>query len=179
MRKIQAEIDEAARAGKLSNPIQDKETRNELPYVNAVLKEAMRIHPSVGLLLERHVPPGGTTLCGKHIPGGTIVGINPWTLHFDPNVFPNPESFEPERWLETGKNADELAHMEKSFFPFGGGSRPCIGRHISLIEMRKIVPQLLREFDITIEGDKEWTVHNSWFTQQQMPPCRLVARRQE
>lgn len=177
MQKLKTEIDDADKAGKLSYPISDKEARLVLPYLNAVEKEAMRLHPPVGLLLERHVPAGGVTLCGKHIPGGTIVGVSPWVTQHDPEVFPDPESFQPERWLETDKNKDQLAAMEKSFFSFGAGSRVCIGKNISLIEMRKIIPQLLRDFDVSIEGGKEWTVKNVWFTQQQMPPCILKRRR--
>ena len=76
MRKLQQEIDDASKFGKLSNPIRDQEARSEMPYLNALLKESMRLHPSVGLLLERHVPPGGATICDRYIPGGTIVGIS-------------------------------------------------------------------------------------------------------
>lgn len=66
--------------------------------------------------------------------------------------------------------------MEKSYFPFGAGSRVCIGRNISMMELRKIVPQLLREFDIEIPGAREWEVRNVWFTQQKMPLCQLRKR---
>ena len=176
MKKLQDEVDNAVSAGKVSPLVQDEEARKELPYLNAVLKEAMRLHPSVGFLFERHVPAGGVEICGKFIPAGTIVGINPWVLQHDPEVFKNPESFEPERWLIDDEA--ELANMEKNFFSFGAGSRVCIGRNISYIEMRKIVPQLVREFDMSIEDGKEWKVKNVWFTQQQMPPV-LLKRRQK
>lgn len=177
MSKLEQEIDQADKAGKLSDPISDKEARSELPYLRVVEKEAMRLHSSVGLLLERHVPAGGMEICGKHIPAGTVVGINPWALHYDPEVFPNPEAFEPERWLETSSNKEQLTRMEKSYMPFGAGSRMCLGRNLSMIEMRKVVPQLLREFDISIVGDKEWKVNNHWFTWQQMPACTLTRRK--
>ena len=174
MQKLQQEIDDATSAGKLSEFISDKEAREELPYLNAVEKEAMRLHSSVGLILERHVPPGGKSICGKFIREGTIVGINPWVLQHDPEVFPDPHAFKSERWLEA--NPSHLAAMEKSYFSFGAGSRACIGKNISFIEMRKIIPQLLREFDISLQGDKEWKVRNVWFTQQELPKCILRKR---
>ena len=167
MRKLQDEVDQADADRRISDPVSDKEAR-DLPYLNAVEKEAMRLHPSVGLLLERHVPPEGATICGKFMPAGTIVGVNPWVTQHDPEVFPEPEKFKPERWLDA--SPDQLAAMERSFFSFGAGSRACIGRYISLIEMRKIIPQLVRNFDIEmVDGvTAEWKVTNVWFTQQDM-----------
>ena len=113
LKKLLVEIDEAYKKGAISGLISDKEAR-ALPYLNAVEKEAMRMHSSVGLILERHVPSEGTTICGQFIPGGTIVGVNPWVVQYDPDVFPDPESFLPERWLDA--DPDHLATMEKSFF---------------------------------------------------------------
>lgn len=173
MQRLQAQISDAADAGIISKPISDKEAR-ALPYLNTVLKEAMRLHSSVGLLLERHVPAGGANICGKYIPGGTIVGINPWVLQHDPAVYPNPHSFEPERWLEA--TPEHLAAMDRSFFTFGAGSRVCCGKNISYIEMRKIIPELVREFDISLPDGVEWQVKNMWFTQQSMPKCILKTR---
>jgi cytochrome P450 len=74
--KVVAEIDEADRRGSLTTPISDRESIAHLPYLGAVIKEAMRLHPSVGLILERHVPKGGISVCNKHIPAGTTIGIN-------------------------------------------------------------------------------------------------------
>ena len=124
MLKLQNEIDEATKSGRVSYLVRDEEARNELPYLNAVIKEATRLHSSVGLLLERHVPAEGATICGKFLPPGTIVGINPWVLQHNSDVFERPESFEPERWmLDAQKDKERLARMEKHFFSFGAGSR--------------------------------------------------------
>jgi len=177
MQKAVHEIDAAATAGKLSEPVADRESRQHLPYINAVIKEALRLHPAVGMMLERLVPAGGATICGKHISGGTIVGINPWAVHYDPDVFPEPEKFEPERWLKGSMNEAHLAAMERSFFAFGAGSRICMGRNLSMIEMRKIVPELLRRFTFQLESaDAEWEVHTAWFTPQKMPMCTVKRR---
>ncbi|KAL1392560.1 putative cytochrome P450 oxidoreductase [Phyllosticta capitalensis] len=164
--KLIAQIDAADAAGVLSNPITYREATTHLPYLDAVIKEGMRMHPSVGLILEREVPAGGATICGRHIPGGTIVGVNPWVTGYDSRIFPEPHAFIPERWLESSLEA--LREMEQAWFGFGAGSRTCLGKNISIIEMSKVVPQLLREFEVRFDQpDREWRVNNQWFTQQE------------
>lgn len=176
MEKIVGEIDEADKQEQLSSPISYRESMSHLPYLGAVIKEAMRLHPSVGLILERHVPEDGITVCEKHIPAGTTVGINAWVLHHDPRVFPDPESFVPERWLES--SPEKLKEMEQSFFAFGAGSRTCVGKNISLIEMHKIIPQLLRDFTFQLhKSGEEWKTKNAWFVQQEGLVCDVVRRK--
>ena len=175
MRRTVDEIDNADKEGKLSHPISYKESITHLPYTCAVIKEAMRLHPSVGLLMERHVPAQGAEICGKYIPGGTIVGINPWVLQHDPDVYEDPETFLPERWLNA--DAEKLAQMEASFISFGAGSRTCVGKNISLMEMQKVIPQLLRRYAIELEDPKaEWKTSNRWFVQQSGLICCLTQR---
>lgn len=177
MQKLVKEIDDAAAAGLLSSPISFKDSTKNLPYMQAVLKEGLRIHPSVGLLLERHVPAGGAVICGKPIPEGTIVGINAWVTQHDPEVFPNPDQFEPERWLDASE--EQLKMMEQSFFAFGGGSRTCIGRHIAIMEMAKLIPEILRRFELSLPSpDHEWHTKNIWFVQQEGLICNLKRRQQ-
>ncbi|KAL4813267.1 cytochrome P450 [Aspergillus spinulosporus] len=176
MEKVVEEIEVADSAGRLSSPISYKESMTHLPYLAAVVKEAMRLHPSVGLILERHVPEGGVTVCERHIPAGTTVGINAWALHHDEKVFPSPEAFTPERWLESP--AAKLKEMEQSFFAFGAGSRTCVGKNISLIEMHKIIPQLLRDFTFRLHRPgEEWKTKNAWFVQQEGLVVDLERRR--
>ncbi|EXJ81716.1 hypothetical protein A1O1_07781 [Capronia coronata CBS 617.96] len=177
MAKVVEEIDSADKQGQLSTPISYKESTTLLPYFNAVLKEAMRIHPSVGLLMERHVPPEGVEIQGHFIPGGTIVGINPWVTNRDKSVFPDPDEFRPQRWLEV--SPDRLKQMDNILeLNFGGGSRKCIGRNISMIEMQKVLPQLFREYTVELTHlDKEWHIVNHWFVQQEGVVCNLRRRR--
>lgn len=77
MEKLVGEIDEAATRADFGEFVSWKAAK-QMPYLDAVIKEALRMHPAVGQLLERHVPEGGATFDGHFIPEGTIVGMNPW-----------------------------------------------------------------------------------------------------
>lgn len=101
----------------------------KLEYLDAVVKEAFRMHPAVGLLYERIVPPGGAEIGGHHIPGGIIVGANAWVIHRRPEIFGDEvDYFRPERWLiDENKNVEEemerIKEMNATMFQFGMGSR--------------------------------------------------------
>ncbi|KAM3419786.1 hypothetical protein BST61_g3119 [Cercospora zeina] len=175
MRKLVGNIDQADKQGKLSRPISYKEA-TDLPYLYGVLKESMRLHPSIGLLMERHVPKQGVEIDGHYLKGGTIVGINPWVTNHNEDVFPKATVFRPERWTEA--SSEQLREMDNLWeLNFGGGSRKCIGRHISWIEMMKVIPELLRQYtiELTYPGE-EWRVVNHWFTQQDGVICNLKRR---
>jgi cytochrome P450 len=121
----------------------------DLPYLSAVIKESLRCHPAAGLPLERVVPPRGIHVCGHYLPGGTIVGCSAWTVHRDAQVFgPEPGEFRPERWLEEATEA-QRGKMANYLFSFGAGARTCVGRNISFLEMYKLVPALLRTFEVS------------------------------
>ena len=97
--KLIAELRGAREQGKLSNPVTWKECKN-LPYLQACVVEAERLHPAIGLHLERTVPPQGATVCGTFVKGGTVVGMTPWVIHRDPSVFGHDaDQWRPERWL--------------------------------------------------------------------------------
>lgn len=99
LRKLMDELTEAHREGRLSDIVTWKESRS-LPYLDACVKEAGRLHPVIGLPLERVVPEGGVELCGTHIPEGTVIGMNPWVIHQDKHVFgPDAGEWNPDRWL--------------------------------------------------------------------------------
>ncbi|KAB8235967.1 cytochrome P450 [Aspergillus alliaceus] len=112
----------------------------QLPYLNQVINEALRLYPAVPSALPRSVPSKGTTLGGYWLPGGSTVGTQLYSLHRDPIAFPNPERFEPSRWASPTKE------MKDAFMPFGAGSRNCIGLHLAKIELRLATGYFFRYF---------------------------------
>jgi len=188
MQKLVNEIDEMDRQGKLSDIVSFAES-NQMPYLQACLKEAMRMHPAVGMLLERVVPEGGVTIEGRYIPAGTIVGVNPWVVSRDRVVYgPDADDFRPERWLDAWKQAEledaqgeegrrKLKLMERNFLAFGTGSRTCLGKNVSLMEMNKLVPQMLRRYELKLSTEKPWTIENYWFAKQLGLYCKISKRK--
>ncbi|KAK6819176.1 hypothetical protein RU639_008065 [Aspergillus parasiticus] len=173
--KLQSEIDAADQAGKLSHYVTYAECL-ELPYLQAVMKEAMRCHPGVSYPLERVVPAAGVELCGVHLEAGTIVGVNPAVMHLDQSVFGDDAAkFRPERWMDS--DLERVKTMDRHLMTFGYGSRTCIGKNISIMEMGKLIPQLVRHFDIEWASDcPEWRVETFWFAKQYGLICRLISR---
>lgn len=124
--RLVAEIDAAAKENKLSDPIRYSEAVRELPYFVACCKEGMRIHPSVGMSMPRHVPPAGKMIAGRFFPGGSRVGISANVLHFDPEIFGrDADRWNPDRWLQPGAE-----NMDRYMIQFGAGPRTCIGKNV-------------------------------------------------
>ncbi|GIZ49862.1 hypothetical protein CKM354_001288000 [Cercospora kikuchii] len=134
---------------------------HELPYLNACIKETFRIHPAASFLMERLVPASGDTIDGKFIPGGTRVGCAGWAVHRQSHIYGDDvDHFIPERWLVTDNDAAsqaKIALMSKSLLHFGKGRFICLGQHLALVEIYKVVPTLLRNFSLAlVHPEKEW-----------------------
>ena len=172
MKALQAELD---RSGVTTSgrPVQWKDTP-KLPYLDAVVREALRVHPAVGLPLERVVPSSGLQLKdGRFLPGGTVVGMNPVVIHHDEAIYGSEtDKFKPERWLRQEGESEEahekrVAKMKETDLTFGFGKRICTGRWVAIMEVYKCIGTLLKEFDVRlVDESKEWKVKNSWFVRQ-------------
>ncbi|KAK4033039.1 Pisatin demethylase [Parachaetomium inaequale] len=147
----------------------------QLPFLEAVVREAMRLHPAVGMPLERYVPPEGLTLPGGagYVPGGAAVGLNAYVVGRNKDVWgEDAEEFRPERWLRGEGEAEEvfkvrLQRMNAADLTFGGGSRICTGRNLALVEVYKIVATLVNRYEIELaDPGKEWEVLCRWFSRQ-------------
>lgn len=117
------------------------EAADKLPYFDAVIKETLRLYaPIPGS--EPRSSNKHAIIDGFHIPSGTIVCMAPYSLHRNPEVFPNPEEWNPERWL---CDPEQLATMKRWYWPFSSGGRMCIGMHLALAEMA-LVPTVYRKY---------------------------------
>ncbi|KIX99149.1 uncharacterized protein Z520_04725 [Fonsecaea multimorphosa CBS 102226] len=147
-----------------------------MPYFQACMREALRMHPAVGQLLERVVPQGGATIDGVYLPAGTIVGMNPWVAARDKAVYGHDAAvFRPERWIDADEKTLKL--MDRNWLAFGAGSRTCLGKNISLMEMSKLVPQLLRRYHVQLaDPNAEWELFDYWFVKQEGLRCILTRR---
>lgn len=158
--KLMQEIDLADAAGAL---VSSKDTTgdgdvvpfsaaNKLIYLDAVIMESFRMHPAVGLLLERVTPLEGAVIRGEFVPGGTVVGCNAWVVHQSKEVFGSDAAiYRPERWLESeGADPSRVSKMRQCMFQFGAGSRTCVGKNISLMETYKMIPSFLRKFEVCL-----------------------------
>jgi len=158
MEEVYRELDSKAKEGffgDYENGLVTWTESQKLPYLDACIKEAFRLHPAPGLTLERIVPPQGADIAGHFVKGGTIVGCSAWVMHRRKEIFgEDVEVYRPERWLadETkDRNAEEkrIKEMTGTMLQFGAGARTCIGKNISLLEMYKVVPSFLRRFEVS------------------------------
>jgi hypothetical protein len=85
---------------------------------------------------------------GYALPPRTLVATQAWSVHRNSSVFPSPESFLPERWLETGDNSEQLEVMNRYMMPFGTGSRICGGQNLAQMALRIAIAATARNFDI-------------------------------
>jgi cytochrome P450 len=96
-----------------------------LPYLEAVIMEGLRCFPAIPMSLPRYVPEGGRTIDGYYLPAGTIVSCQPYSVHrIDTAVWKDPDTFNPERWLEPEGDAER----KRLFFAFASGGRGCVGK---------------------------------------------------
>ncbi|KAL4881373.1 cytochrome P450 [Aspergillus karnatakaensis] len=179
-RKLVSELTAAS----LTFPAQWKDIR-ELPYLDAVIRESMRLNPGIAMVFERVAPEGGYTLPdGRYIPAGTKVGISPAVTNRDYAVFSeDADVFRPDRWLKRdGEGDEEYQERHRRMndtcdFVFGGGGRICMGRYLAMLEIKKLIATLYSTFDLHLVNPKhEWSYRNAWFVYQNDMPMTVTRR---
>lgn len=164
------------------------EIAHSVPYLEAVVREALRILPGISMPLERYVPKGGHRLSdGSFLPGGSIVGVNPYLIARTKDIYGDDvEEFRPERWLrderagETQEKFDaRLAAMNSVDLTFGGGRRICIGQNLGLFQVCKVLATLVTSYEMElVDPDGKWRIINSWFPRQEGGLDISIKRRQ-
>jgi cytochrome P450 len=139
MEKVQAELKEAQKG----KPVIEETDLLKLRYLKLVIKETLRLHPPVPLLLPRESREE-CEIDGYTIPIKTKVIINAWAIGRDPEYWNNAESFYPERFEE---NDIDFVGSNYEFIPFGGGRRVCPGMNFGLANVELPLANLLYHFD--------------------------------
>lgn len=119
--RLEAEVDQV-----LEDRTPGSEDAARLPYTRAVFAESMRLYPPAWVVARRALEPCG--LGAFTLPAGALVLMSGWVTHHDARFYPEPFRFVPERWLE------ESSRPRFAYYPFGGGSRICIGEQFAWLE---------------------------------------------
>ncbi|KAF7193126.1 Cytochrome P450 monooxygenase [Pseudocercospora fuligena] len=122
------------------------EELESLKLLDSCIKEGLRFRPPVALTGSRLVPLGGLEVCGHYLPEGTVITTQSLSMSRQrPDLFPDYDTYNPQRWLqEDGKSAER----KRLLVPFGVGSRRCPGGNMAVYQMRMILYHTIRAFDI-------------------------------
>ncbi len=146
-RKLSDEIRSSFATG---NEIRSGPSLSSCHYLRACIDEALRMFPPIpGTLWREQVQGseevGPLVIDGHIIPPGTQVGVNIYALHHNEKYFPEPFTFNPERWIPSSPDACKATRS--AFVPFSIGSRSCVGRNMAYIEASLIMAKTLWYFD--------------------------------
>jgi len=119
----------------------------ELEYLEWVIQESMRLYPPVYVMFRE--PTEDVTLSGYPIDSGQTLMLPQWGVHRSERFYDDPETFDPERWKpERAKERPRFA-----YFPFGGGPRHCIGKHLAMLEAQLIVATTAQQYELDFLGE--------------------------
>lgn len=138
LQQLTSELKEVMKNPSVIPPFAELE---KLSYLNAVVSEGFRISHGIIARLTRVAPDEALHVSGHTIPAGTPVGMSSWLLHNNPALFPSPETFNPDRWLEPGAE-----QKKKYVVNFTRGSRVCLGRDLARTEILYTLCVMLRRW---------------------------------
>ncbi|EXK36238.1 hypothetical protein FOMG_09433 [Fusarium oxysporum f. sp. melonis 26406] len=121
----------------------DIDTR--VPSLEACLREVYRLHPSSSGKNERLVPLGGRTLAGVFVPEHTVVTSSVLALHYDGEVYSDPDRFLPCRWIDGSEEQRKV--LDTQLIPFGYGGRVCLGKALATMELKLLIASLYLEHE--------------------------------
>lgn len=148
LEKLQRELDAAI--PDRTTKVPDFEAVRNLPYLEAVINETLRIHSTSGIGLPRQIPEGspGVHIRGQYFPAGTVLSVPTYTVHRSREIWgDDADAFRPERW------ADLTPRQRNAFIPFSYGPRSCVGRNVAEMEMKMIAATWLRRYDVVLRQE--------------------------
>jgi cytochrome P450 len=119
----------------------------ELEYIERVVDEAMRLYPPVYTMFREPKEP--VELGGYQIPEDAAVMLSQWAMHRSERHWDRPDAFDPDRWT---RKTDRQRFI---YFPFGGGPRHCIGKHLAKLEAKLILARTAQQYRLEYLGDGE------------------------
>ncbi|KAJ1692684.1 hypothetical protein LUZ63_009382 [Rhynchospora breviuscula] len=119
---------------------------SSLHYLQAVIKEVLRLHPPGPLLSWARLAVSDIYIGGLLVPAGTTAMVNMWAITHDPSVWPEPLEFKPECFMEANSEDFPIFRADLRLAPFGSGRRSCPGRTLSMKTVTFWVASLLHEF---------------------------------
>ncbi|KAH6026409.1 hypothetical protein HBI54_239890 [Parastagonospora nodorum] len=170
--KLRAEIDANVLSGAAppAGSIVSDDCLKNMPYLQAVVREGLRIHPPITDVVPKKVPVGGDTFTidghVHYFPGGTNIGYTAWAVNRDKTIFgEDAGTFRPERWLVEENDqvsVQRLAAMRRTTeMIFGYGKYQCLGKSIAWLEITKVTFEFTRHFDWAVASpDKPWHSRN-------------------
>ncbi|KAL2552082.1 Cytochrome [Forsythia ovata] len=170
MKKAKAELAEVIGKGK----VLEEADISRLPYLRCMVKETLRIHPSVPFLIPRRVEQE-VEVSGYTVPTNSQVLVNAWAIGRDPTLWEKPLEFKPERFMESEM---DVRGRDFELIPFGAGRRICPGLPLAIRMVPVILGSLLNSFDWKLEGGiapKELDMEEKFgITLQKAHPLRAV-----
>ena len=123
----------------------------QLPYLQASIKEALRLATGVSSRLPRvhrteHIAYKTSSGKAYTFPPSTVISMTILDLHYNGGIFENTSAFNPDRWLES--DGDRLQRMERAFVPFGRGARQCVGLDLAKDEITLLTGNLFHRYDL-------------------------------
>lgn len=143
---LQAELLDAIPSATDSPPLKKLE---QLSYLSAVVTEGLRISCGISSRLQRVSPDSPLTFGDWVIPAGTPVSMSIYLTHNNPDYFPEPDQFRPERWLNM-QNLPPEQRPDRYFVPFSRGTRSCVGLNLAMAELYLTLAYLFRRVDLSL-----------------------------
>ncbi|KAK8769694.1 hypothetical protein V5799_013842 [Amblyomma americanum] len=125
------------------------EELRQLRRLDWTILEGLRLYPPVPVSLTRKCFRD-TTICGRFIPAGVNIMVAPWLVHYDPDRWPEPEQFRPDRFADENR----ARIRSGSYVPFGLGPRMCIGEKLAMLILKSALIQVLQDFRLTLFGEE-------------------------